>query len=82
MTKRAVKNPGPPQRPAHSEIFAALELLQNCTLFEEEQVASHLRTYLEKFSMLYEKTLESRKQQSKIEKKSRDYRLIKMGHFF
>ena len=42
-------------------------LLQNCTLFEEEQVASHLRTHLEKFSMLYEKTLESRKQQSKID---------------
>ena len=61
------EEPGPPQRPAQSEIFVALELLQNCTLFEEEQVASHLRTHLEKFSMLYEKTLESRKQQSKID---------------
>ena len=61
------EEPGPPQRPARSEIFVALELLQNCTLFEEEQVASHLRTHLEKFSMLYEKTLESRKQQSKID---------------
>ena len=47
------EEPGPPQRPAQSEIFATLELLQNCTLFEEEQVASHLRTHLEKFSMLY-----------------------------
>ena len=59
MTKRAVKNLDFPQRPVRSEIFAALELLQNCTLFKEEQVASHLRTHLEKcsiYSMLYEKT--------------------------
>ena len=27
-------------------------ILQNCTLFEEEQVASHLRTHLEKFSYI------------------------------
>ena len=30
------EEPGPPQRPARSEIFVGLELLQNCTLFEEE----------------------------------------------
>ena len=35
------EEPGPPKRLSHLEIFAALELLQNCTLFEEEQVAFH-----------------------------------------
>ena len=42
-------------------------LLQNCSLFEEEQVAIHLRSHLDKFSVLYEKTLQSKKQQTKID---------------
>ena len=58
---------GPPQRPARSELFAAMELLQNCSFFEEEQVASDLRSHLEKFSVLYEKTLDFRKEQAKID---------------
>ena len=33
-------------------------LLQNSSLFEEEQVAIHLRSLLDKFSVLYEKTLQ------------------------
>ena len=48
---------GPPKRPSRSEIFEALELLQNCSLFEEEQATFYLGSHLEKFSVLYEKTL-------------------------
>ena len=36
------EEPGPPRTSSRSEIFVALELLQNCSLFEEEQVAFHL----------------------------------------
>ena len=36
------KEPGAPKRPSLSKIFAALELLQNCSLFGKEQVAFHL----------------------------------------
>ena len=35
------EEPGSPKGLSHLEIFAALELLQNCTLFEEKQVAFH-----------------------------------------
>lgn len=39
---------------------------QNCSLFEE-QLAIYLRSHLGKFSVLYEKTLQSKKQQKKID---------------
>ena len=48
----------PLKRPKQSKTFAALELLQNCSLFEEQQVALHLQIHLDKFSVLYEKTLQ------------------------
>ena len=54
----------PPKRPYRSETFAALKLFQNCILFEEEQVALHLQSHVEKFSVLYEKTLQLKKQQT------------------
>ena len=57
----------PPKRPSRSEIFTALELLRNCSLFEEEQVALHLRSHVEKFSVLYENTLQTKKQQTKTD---------------
>ena len=55
--------PGPPQRPAR-----LVGLLQNCNLFEEEQVAAGLRSNLEKLSVLYVKTLDSWKEQAKIDR--------------
>ena len=55
------------KRPSQSEIFSALEWLQNCSLFEKEQVAFHLRSHLDKLSVLYEKTLRSKKQHTKID---------------
>ena len=61
------EEPGPPKRPARSEVFATLELLQNCSYFEEEQAASDLRSDLEKFSVLYKKALNSRKEQAKVD---------------
>ena len=54
----------PPKRPYRSETFAALKLFQNSSLFEEEQVALHLQSHVEKFSVLYEKTLQLKKQQT------------------
>ena len=56
------------KRSSQSEIFSALEWLQNCSLFEEEQVAFHLRSHLDKFRVLYEKNLRSKKQHKKIER--------------
>ena len=41
--KESSEEPGPPKRSSRSEVFAVLELLQNCSLFEEEQVAFHLQ---------------------------------------
>ena len=61
------EEPGPPKRSLWSEIFSALELLRNCSLLEEEQVALHLRSHVDKFSALYEKTLVSKKQQTMID---------------
>ena len=49
------EEPGPPKPSSRSEMFVALELLQNGSLFEEEQVAFHLRRHLHKFSVLYGK---------------------------
>ena len=39
--------------------------LQTCSQFEEKQIASHLRSHLDKFSVLYEKPLQSKKQRNK-----------------
>ena len=57
----------PPQRPARSEVNT-LELFQNCSFCEGEQEASDLRSHLEKFSVLYEKTLDSRKEPANIDR--------------
>ena len=56
------------KRSSQSEIFSALEWLQNCSRFEKEQVAFHLRSHLDKFCVLYEKNLRSKKQHKKIER--------------
>ena len=42
----------PPNKPSRSEIYAAMELLQKCSLFEEEEVAFNMRRHLEKFNVI------------------------------
>ena len=64
MTKRVS---GPSKRPSRSEIFAVLKLCQNCSLFEEGQLAFYERSHLDKFSVLYDKTLQPKEQQAKID---------------
>ena len=56
-------------------------MLQNCSLFEEEQVALHLQSHLDRFGVLYEKTLQSKKQHKWIHFSHR-YKLVKTGNFF
>ena len=56
----------PPNKPSRSEIYAALELLQKCSLFEEEEVAFNMRRHLEKFNVIYDKSHEMKKQQTTI----------------
>ena len=58
---------GPSKRPSRSEIFAVLKLRQNCSLFEEGQLAFYVRSHLDKFSVLYDKTLQPKEQQAKID---------------
>ena len=57
----------PPSKPSRSEIYAAIELLQKCSFFEEEEVAFNMRRYLEKFNVIYDKSQEMKKQQTTIE---------------
>ena len=56
----------PPNKPSRSEIYAAMELLQKCSLFEEEEVAFNMRRHLEKFNVIYDKSQEMKKQQTTI----------------
>ena len=56
-----------PARLSRSEIFAALDLYQNCSLFEEEKVAFYVQSHLDKFSVRFEKTLQSKKQYTNID---------------
>ena len=61
----------PLKKPPRSEIYAAMELLQKCSLFEEEEeeeVAFKMRRHLEKFNLIYDETQEMKKQQTTIEK--------------
>ena len=58
----------PLKKPSRSEIYAAMELLQKCSLFEEEEVAFKMRRHLEKFNLIYDETQEMKKQQTTIEK--------------
>ena len=57
----------PPNKPSRSKIYAAMELLQKCSLFEEEEVAFNMRRHLEKFNVIYDKSQEMKKQQTTIE---------------
>ena len=57
----------PPNKPSPSEIYAAMELLQKCSLFEEEEVAFNMRRHLEKFNVIHDKSHEMKKQQTTIE---------------
>ena len=57
----------PPNKPSRSEIYAAMELLQKCSLFEEEEVAFNMRRHLEKFNGIYDKSQEMKKQQTTTE---------------
>ena len=57
----------PPNKPSRSEIYAAMELLQKCSLFEEEEVAFNMRRHFEKFNVIYDKSQEIKKQQTTIE---------------
>ena len=79
MTKRVS---GPSKRPSRSEIFAVLKLRQNCSLFEEGQLAFYVRSHLDKFSVLYDKTLQPKEQQAKIDTFFTVVSLVKMGIFF
>lgn len=56
----------PPNKPSRSEIYVAMELLQRCSLFEEEEVAFNMRRHLEQFNLVYDKCQESKKQQTTI----------------
>ena len=58
----------PLKKPSRSEIYAAMELLQKCSLFEEEEVAFKMWRHLEKFNLIYNETQEMKKQQTTIEK--------------
>ena len=55
-----------PNKPSRSEIYVAMELLQKCSLFEEEEVAFNIRRHLEKFNVIYDKSQEMKKQQTTI----------------
>ena len=57
----------PLKKPSRSETYAAMELLQKCSLFEEEEVAFKMRRHLEKFNLIYDETQEMKKQQTTIE---------------
>ena len=57
----------PLKKPSRSEIYAAMELLQKCSLFEEEEVAFKMRRHLEKFNLICGETQEMKKQQTTIE---------------
>ena len=57
----------PPNKLSRSEIYAAMELLQKYSLFEEEEVAFNIRRHLEKFNVIYDKSQEIKKQQTTIE---------------
>ena len=57
----------PPKKPSRPEIYAAMELLQKYSLFEEEEVAFNMRRHLEKFNVIYDKSQEMKKQQATIE---------------
>ena len=52
----------PPNKPSRFEICVAMELLQKCSLFEEEEVAFNMRRHLEKFNVIYDKSQEMKKQ--------------------
>ena len=58
----------PLKKPSRSEIYAAMELLQKCNLFEEEEVVFKMRRHLQKFNLIYDETQEMKKQQTTIEK--------------
>ena len=58
----------PLKKPSRSKIYAAMELLQKCSLFEEEEEALKMRRHLEKFNLIYDETQEMKKQQTTIEK--------------
>ena len=58
----------PLKKPSRSEIHAAMELLQKCSLLEEEEVAFKMRRHLEKFNLIYDETQEMKKRQTTIEK--------------
>ena len=57
----------PLKKPSRSEIYAAMEVLQKCSLLEEEEVAFKIRRYLEKFNLTYDETQEMKKQQTTME---------------
>lgn len=44
-----------------------MELLQKCSLFEEEEVAFNTRRHLEKINLIYDKSQELKKQQTTID---------------
>ena len=51
----------PLMKPVQYEIYKAIEILMNCRLFEEEEVAAKMRNHLENFSSIYQKSEESKK---------------------
>ena len=60
-TEKNTEEVEPPNKPSRSEIYAAMELLQKCCLFEEE-VAFNMRRHLEKVNVIYDKSQEMKKQ--------------------
>ena len=72
-TQEKAEEVEPLKKPSRSEIYAAMELLQECSLFEEEEeeeeeLAFKMRRHLEKFNLIYDETQEMKKQQTTIEK--------------
>ena len=56
----------PVKKPSRCEIYTAMELLQKCSLFEEEEVAFKMRIHLDKFSLIYDESQKLKKKQSTI----------------
>ena len=54
----------PLMKPVRCEIYKVIEILINCSLFEEEEVAAKMRNHLENFSSVYRKSEESKKKQT------------------
>ena len=65
MAKTSV-DAGHPQKPINSKLLADLELRQNLSFSQEDQIHSDLKSHPEKFSNLHEKNVTVRKAQTAL----------------